>query len=264
VLHCSAYAKAIGEWAMFNNLCTSLWVDGEEATPETKSCEIGLALYHCPQAVKAFKTAQIRNTFAPRTKLSTLWSYNHTVAQHRSRVEKSEMHYNIDMARALLTYFNKDIPEFKGLSTLKIPTEWKCSKKTPHTIIVVSNNASAANWSMDNYINYAKQIYDSTGRSVDFLVSGHDARFRKEALLKSDVIKSGMGLIEAFPKLEELIVYLSKAQLVVSSSTGPLHIAHAAGVNVFGLYPSKKVESFDRWRPDGYWHKSYVRYQTIL
>jgi ADP-heptose:LPS heptosyltransferase len=67
-----------------------------------------------------------------------------------------------------------------------------------------------------------------------------------------------VALQKSFATVRELIVFLSKAQLVVSSSTGPLHIAHAAGVEVLGLYPTKRVESFDRWRPDGFWHQAPV------
>lgn len=263
ILHCSAYAEDIGLWAQHNELCTELWVEGKEAPKSLLNCDAGLSLFHCKEAKNAFNEVQVKFSIGPRSKISALWSYSKTIAQHRSQVKKSEMHYNLDLARALLDYLKLPIPEFRGIPAMKIPIEWRSPRKSPHTIVVVSNNASAANWNIDHYIDYAKSIYDSTGRSLDFLVSGHDARFRKEALVRSDVIRSGMGLVEALPSLKELIVYLSQAKLVVSSSTGPLHIAHAAGVNVFGIYPSKRVESFDRWRPDGYWHKGSVRYQII-
>jgi heptosyltransferase-3 len=263
ILHCSAYAADIGEWAKFNNLCTDIWIEGHPPPSVARSAQAGLSLFHCKEAVRAFKSLSLKHTLGPRSKLSALWSYSQSLAQHRSRVEKSEMHYNLDLAKALLGESGLELPDFKGLPALKVPPAWVSPRKSPHTVVVVSNNASAANWSIDHYIRYAMEAYDSTGRSLDFLVSGHDARFRRDALARSEAVRSGMGLVDAFPTLKELIAYLSGAQLVVSSSTGPLHIAHAAGVNVFGIYPSKRVESFDRWRPDGYWHKGFVRYQVM-
>lgn len=263
ILHCSKYAEDIALWAKHNGLCEQIWKAGDRAPEELKKDTPAIVLYPNKETASDYKKADLKMSFSPRTKISTLWTYAHTISQKRSRVEKSEMHYNLDVARFCMTHLGKNIPEFRGLPALKVPRDWSSPRKSPHTIICVSNSASAANWGIQQYIDFAQKVFEDANGSVDFLVSGFDSQFRKQGLLQSGILKKGFGLVEAFSSVKELIAYLSGAQFVVASSTGPLHIAHASGVNVLGIYPSEKVQSFDRWRPDGYWHKAFLRYQII-
>jgi ADP-heptose:LPS heptosyltransferase len=199
---------------------------------------------------------------APRSKISTLWSYTKTLPQHRSRVEKSEMEYNVDLARALLDWAGLATPVFRGLPALKIPPTWTSPRVSPDLVVVVSNRGSAENWPLERYVKLGRDRL-LKGERVDFLVNGIDAHERKEALLKSGVLSEGAGLVEGFSRLSELICYLAASREVVSSSTGPLHLAHAAGVPVLGIYPTLKLQSFDRWRPHGYWHSAALRFIEV-
>jgi len=52
-------------------------------------------------------------------------------------------------------------------------------------------------------------------------------------------------------ELKVLMAILSKADLVVANSTGPLHLAAATGTKVIGLYPAGKTVSPVRWKPIG-------------
>ncbi|NCN27546.1 glycosyltransferase family 9 protein [bacterium] len=262
-LHCSAYAEDIALWAQHNGLCEQIWVAGRPAPENIKIDTPAIVLYHNQETASDYRAAGLKNSFAPRSKLSTLWTYTQTLSQKRSRVEKSEMHYNLDVARFCLESLGMRIPEFKGLPALKVPRTWSAPRKSPHTIICVSNSASAANWGLQQYIDFAQTIFEESDGSLDFLVSGYDAHLRRQGLLQSGILRQGVGMVEGFSSVRELICYLSGAKFVVASSTGPLHIAHASGINVFGIYPATKVQSFDRWRPDGYWHKGFVRYQVM-
>ena len=51
--------------------------------------------------------------------------------------------------------------------------------------------------------------------------------------------------------LKELIGFISKADGLVASSTGPLHIAAATGIHAIGLYPPVKPINAKRWGPVG-------------
>ena len=266
ILHCSSYAADIGQWALHNELCSDLWIDGQEP-PESLVKEssdfVGIALFHSRASVRAFKKLGLKTTFAPRSKLSTLWSYKKTFVQKRSRCLMSEMEYNVDLVRCSLKKLALEAEEFIGLPALEIPPDWKIERKSPKLVIVVSNYNSAVNWGIDQYIKFARDNYEKYEASIDFLVSGFDAHLRKEAIENSGLLEKGVGLVEVFPQLRDLVVYLAGAGEVMSSSTGPLHIAHAAGTPVFALYPNIKTQSFDRWRPHGYWHSGAIRYQVI-
>jgi len=258
VLHCSPYARAVGEWAVHNGLATELWTTGD-ALPTGLRGERGLSLFHTPEGVELFRRLGLAHTLGPRAKLSALWSYTRSVAQHRSRVQKSEMEYNLDLARAFLVQAGSKVPEFRGLPALAVPPDWRAPIDSPDLVIVVSNRGSAANWPIEKYVEWGARE-SARGRRVDYLASGIDAPERREALRSLGVEAKGSRILADFGSIRELIAYLSKAGEVLSSSTGPLHLAHAAGVPVIGIYPTKRVESFDRWRPHGYWHAGPVRF----
>lgn len=263
ILHTSTYARAIGEWALFNGLATEVWTAGDSLPTKLDTATTGgLSLFHSKEGVDLFLDLHLSETLGPRSKLSALWSYSRSVAQHRSRVQKSEMEYNLDLARAFLAQYKIFLPEFRGLPALKVPPQWKAPVDSPDLVLVVANRGSAANWPIERYAEWGLKAR-SEGRSVDFLASGIDAEERRQALRELGAEKAGARVLADFKGIEELIAYIAGAKEVVSSSTGPLHIAHAAGVQVTGIYPIKRVESFDRWRPHGYWHAAPVRYLEI-
>jgi|GEM_PF-1295005 len=265
-LHCSSYAEAVGEWALENELCSGIWAEGDALPKKWQQLNAenswGLSLFHCPQAPRAFKNANIQNTLGPRTKLSALWSYKNSISQRRSRVEKSEMAYNVDLANALLQKMGLQEPPFEGLPPLKIPQNWRSLCGGADLLIVASNGGSAHNWPMERYLDLARREM-AEGKSIQFLIHGTDAEERKREYEKSD-LRDRAECLPSFDSLQSLIAHIASCGETFSSSTGPLHIAHAAGRPVTGLYPKAPlVQSFKRWRPDGYWHSAPVKWISL-
>lgn len=264
VLHCSAYAADIAEWALHNGLCEDIWVAGTVA-PRRLASESreawGLCLHLSRESTQAFKSIGLRQSVGPRTKLWALWNLKYSIAQHRSRVEKSEMEYNLDLARALVRKLGRENADFVGLPALKVPPTWVAPRPSPDLVLVASNRGSARDWSLQRYLETAREALRA-GKSVDLLLSGDDAPEKRAALAHEKDLEA-LGVVGSFARLRELVAYLVGAREVISSSTGPLHIAHAAGVPVLGLYPRERVQSFDRWRPHGYWHDASVRFCEI-
>jgi ADP-heptose:LPS heptosyltransferase len=261
-LHTSAYARPIGEWARHNGLIEGVWAEGEalpEALASSRGPELrGLSLFHSREGVSAFKKLGIRDTLGPRTRLDALWKYRRSLAQHRSRVEKSEMAYNVDLARAWIQARGLVPPAFRGLPALEVPKDWISPRPSSNLLIVASNGGSAYNWPMAKYLDVARNALDRDHKSVQFLIHGNDAELRKQQFLESDLV-GRVELLPSFVRLEELVAHIASCGEIFSSSTGPLHIAHAAGRPVTGLYPkSPLVQSFARWRPDGFWHSAPV------
>lgn len=133
-------------------------------------------------------------------------------------------------------------------------------KTRPEIIVVVSNRGSALNWTPKQYLDFIEHSKFFEGKKISFL-SQDKMDSDTEKRLKSYEVVSG------FESIKDLIVWLSKADKVMSSSTGPLHIAHAAGVPVLGLFPPNEkkylTQSFMRWRPAGFWHQSPVEFFTM-
>ncbi len=265
LLHCSPYAEAVGEWALFNGLCEELWAPDfskEMIAPQGWEEAVGLCLHFSKSSVQGFKALRLKKTYGPRTKLAALWSFNRTLAQHRSRVEKSEMEYNLDLVRFLLAQMDLPQAEFTGLPALKVPPQWKSPRPSPHLIVVVANRGSALNWPVSKYFE-AALVAKAEGKTIEFLVSGLDAEARKLELSRLGAETHGMPIVGDFSNLRELIVYIAGARELLSSSTGPLHVAFAAGVEVTGLFPTQRVQSFRRWQPAGYWHSAPLRFIDI-
>jgi ADP-heptose:LPS heptosyltransferase len=286
ILHCAPYAADVGRWALHNGIVTALWLSNEAPPPAARGA-VGLALFHSPVTAQAFRAARLSYTLGPRAKLSALWAYSRSVAQRRSRVEKSEMRYNVDLAHALVQAVRArdscaelTFPEFRGLPALRVRPEWEAALEASFaarseparpgvrtgawdTLLVVSNGGSAANLPMEFYLDLARARL-ARGERVGALVSGLDAEARRAAFAQSGLLQAGLTLVPELPSVGALIALLARAGEVVASSTGPLHLAHAAGVPVRGLYPSRpRQETFARWRPDGYDHAAPVRYQIF-
>jgi len=51
--------------------------------------------------------------------------------------------------------------------------------------------------------------------------------------------------------LAELISFISKCDLLLAASTGPLHLAGLTGINTIGLFSKKKPTHAGRWKPLG-------------
>jgi heptosyltransferase III len=272
-LHCSSYAKDIGEWARHNSVVDELifkdsdgcWKNSAGLGPagEDERYDYLLSFFHCPSVKQLMSVVRVGRSFGPRTKVSSMWTYNRTIAQHRSRVMMSEMSYNLELARVALQQWGFATSEFQGLSKLKIPERWLKGYEPPLGLVVsLSNGGSAQNWQVSDYLNWVTSY--APGQSVDFLVAGLDADIRKKELLGWEFFDPQKHqIVEALPSVGHLVGYLSQARRLVASSTGPLHVAHAAGVDVLGIYPTKRVESFRRWRPDGYWHDAELRWIEI-
>jgi heptosyltransferase-3 len=263
VLHCLPYCSDIAEWAKYNALCEEICIEGvDRVIDRSKVRSVGVALNHNAHSVDFFRKSKLSWTIGPRSKVSALWSYRKTLKQNRSQVKKSEMHYNLDLVRSMLSEQDILIPDFVGLPALKTPSHWSSPLQASSIVFVVSNRGSAENWPIDRYLELAYEELER-GASVDFLVSGHDAEDRIQAIRAAEAEKRGLRIVRDFNRLSELIVYLSSADKVVSSSTGPIHLANALGKNILGIYPTNRVQSFERWRPDGYWHSGELRLVEI-
>lgn len=265
-LHTSKYAADVGRWAIFNGIADELIFETGEGQFQglADTYDYVLGFFHSKSVANLMSQCAYNKSFGPRTKISSIWTYSKTLAQHRSQARVSEMAYNYELALAALNAW--ELPcdqEFSGLPALKLPQDWTQGFERPADLVVsLSNGGSAQNWSVADYTSWIESNHLSD--KVDFLVSGVDANERIEQLKAWSGFDSDRHkIITSFESVSKLVGYLSLAKRFVASSTGPLHLAHAAGVNVLGIYPTKKSESFARWRPDGYWHKGEVRWLEI-
>jgi len=182
--------------------------------------------------------------------------YNVRVKEHRKKAIKSEAEYNLNIARALL---NEDqstaLPDDLKTNLLRVDhaaeyrvNQFLFDKGVYHFVAVhPGSRGSAVDWPPENFATFVEILTNEIGIPV-ILTGSVDEKFLCEKVRNEnkEVINSA-GLFDLF----ELIALLSKADLFVSNSTGPIHIASCVGTPVIGLYPNSKPMNPTRWSPIG-------------
>lgn len=178
--------------------------------------------------------------------------FNKKVYDHRKFAEKHELEYNISLLAKL------DVNETVDYLTVKfdLNVNPKALAKVESIlrlrnvdldkeIIIVhpGSGGSAIDLPIDNFIELAKKLSES-GHQV--LVTGNKNEIEIcNKLMVNPNVRNIAGLFN----LEELTALISKSNIFISNSTGPLHIAAALGKYVVGFYPKILACSAERWGP---------------
>ena len=218
-----------------------------------------LALFSTWRNATLLSQAKIPYRLAPATKLAQI-RYTHRLTQRRSRSEKPEWVYNLDLAAQLL----KDL----GLSVstvcppyLVIPgerlTEWRkrlaqslsLSETARWLFVHVGSGGSANNLTLEQYERLVVALSDrltdwqfvlTAGPDEEAVVGGVYTRLlTKHVPAALWVSKEGL---DAFAQ------GMATADAMVAGSTGPLHIAGALDVPTVGFYPRLQSSTALRWQ----------------
>lgn len=197
---------------------------------------------------------------APATKFAQVF-YNHRVVQRRSRSEKPEYVYNIELIEAFL--------KLRGVNPSSIePPYWPITDEYESERIKLSEELG---------INVNKKLFfvhAGSGGSANNLSLEQYAQLVEALDSKYTVLEKPQWIFTAGPgeeiqtrKLQEMLpnvdsfLYVSKkgladfakslvaADLFVAGSTGPLHIAGALDVKTVGFFPAKISSTSLRWKP---------------
>lgn len=213
--------------------------------------------------------ARIPYRLAPATKLAQFF-YNHRLTQRRSRSEKPEYAYNLDLIlrfladtqqtqytsttnngandwfpsalkRPLLTFPDKESLKDKFYKQYNIPTGQKL------VFIHPGSGGSANNLSTTQYAQLAKGLVSATGHHIVITAGpgeidiAHELSSTIGAEPAHSVFESKNGLLD-FSK------HLQFADLFISGSTGPLHIAGTLNVPTAAFYPRRRSATPLRWQ----------------
>ena len=195
--------------------------------------------------------------YAPATKLAQLF-YNHRMPQRRSRSEKPEYEYNLDMVKAFLKGQGIDDIQPAAPPYLQFPKNevqaleevFRREHRIPSADRLIflhsGHGGSANNLSLEQYAALARAL--AARPRVHFVLTagpGEEARAQKLsdqlAGVPHSINKSADGLV-AFAKR------LQFAALFISGSTGPLHIAGALNRPTAAFYPRRRSSTALRWQ----------------
>ncbi|MDD3026181.1 MAG: glycosyltransferase family 9 protein [Aliarcobacter skirrowii] len=192
------------------------------------SCFIDTSL-----AILLFKS-RIKKRVAPATKIAQIF-FNIRVKQRRSKVEKTEWQYNLDLAKAIFPDIKLDFK--RPLLNLDV-------KKEKRVIFHAGfGGSSDGNLSLDDYLNLAKSIKDSEYEVV-FSFGPDDEKSKEYIESKLDfkaTIYNSKGTLLDFTK------YIASSTLFVSTSTGPMHLAGASNTKTLSFFGDSLFASSKRW-----------------
>lgn len=210
-----------------------------------------LCLYSTRRVALACWMAKIPMRLAPATK-SWQWLFNHRVKQRRSKSKKPEYVYNLECAFTLLQALgDQKIEPVRG-PYLKTPASVRPKKhpteKPQHSVrqvlIHCGDGGSARNLSLDQYQQLAQGIAQFGPVQITFTAGPGEltAAQHQQAQLP------GSQLYQSSDSIRPFVELIAAADLFVSGSTGPLHIAGALDTPTLGFYPRRRSATALRWQ----------------
>jgi len=121
--------------------------------------------------------------------------------------------------------------------------------KTKFNIILhPKSKGNAREWPLYNFIELINSLDPAT---YNIFISGVENE-KKYVHQIVDSVSVPVHDISGKIPLEQFIPFIASSDGIVSSSTGPLHLAAALGINALGIYSSLKGKDIARWGPIGY------------
>lgn len=195
---------------------------------------------------------------APATKIAQIF-YNVRLTQRRSRSEKPEYEFNLDLVRRYLTDHNKasvsvsspylrfDAHEVAALKQ-NFCEQFGISTAQKLVFVHPGSGGSANNLSLAQYAQLASLLAKTVGVSVVITAGpGEEAMARR---LVADLNHQG-AVVYLYVSVLGLVAFakhIAFSDLFVCGSTGPLHIAGALNRKTAAFYPRSRVMSSLRWQ----------------
>ncbi|ELR64004.1 ADP-heptose--lipooligosaccharide heptosyltransferase II [Photobacterium marinum] len=201
--------------------------------------------------------ARIPYRLAPATKFAQVL-YNRRLKQRRSRSEKPEFEYNLDLIRFFLEDNRVAIKEPQGpyltfntdcldAQRMKLDNLLGLDASSRWCFVHAGSGGSANNLSLNQYAGLIKGLAQSFGGEFVLTAGpGEEAMAASLYELVKDDVKA--VIYDKNDGLEDFTRSLACADLFIAGSTGPLHIAATLDVLTLGFFPNKRSATPLRWQ----------------
>jgi heptosyltransferase III len=182
------------------------------------------------------------------------WKYcNRLVLMTRKKSRLSEAQLNIKLLRPLnITQMpaRNDVHQYYGLN--KIPALLPENKALLNAgkfnlILHPLSNKNAKEWGLHNFSALLKLV---DLNRFNIFITGSP---QEKEILKDWISENNSRVTDLTGKMDmkQLISFIAASDGLIASSTGPVHVAAAAGINTLGLYENRWVKRGERWGPLG-------------
>jgi ADP-heptose:LPS heptosyltransferase len=191
--------------------------------------------------------------------------FNKKVFEHRKYAKKHELEYNVGLLSKIgieekvspadINFHLKiSDEEKKQIENILFETGFDLKKKI--VIIHPGSGGSSVDLPIEKMIDLTKRL--SEIENLQILITGNSS---EEKLCRRFVLNNTIKNFAGKFDLSKLITLTGFADLFISNSTGPIHIAAALNKNVIGFYPKILSCSAERWGP--YTEKRIIFSPTI-
>jgi heptosyltransferase-2 len=212
-----------------------------------------IAAYPRPGLAWHFFMAGIPQRYGTASRWYSIF-YNKPVWMSRKKSEKSEADYNImsagrllDGARAIKEYYYiTEEEKQKGLEYLRL-------KGLSPGFIIIHPGSRGSAWNLSEAA-YAKLTNELLNNGYTVLLTGGSPEKCMLFRIKDYAVQVGKPVImEEELSLREFAGVISHAAVLISGSTGPMHIAAALGVKTLSFFPPDIAAAMKpkRWAPLG-------------
>jgi ADP-heptose:LPS heptosyltransferase len=186
----------------------------------------------------------IKSRIAPATKLAQLF-FNKTLRQRRSLVEKTEVEYNLDLAKLLDKKI--DLNYKKPLLRLDNKQKFRSVNQLENKKIVIFHpgygGSSDGNLVLEDYLKLSKVVRDMPNIRIIWI-------FGPDDLDTKDKIKAlipASDIIYQPPTVIDYCYLIRDGELLISTSTGPMHLAGALNIKTVSFFGGSLFASSKRW-----------------
>jgi ADP-heptose:LPS heptosyltransferase len=184
--------------------------------------------------------------------------YNKPVIMSRKKSEKSEADYNIMTAGGLLDNITAD-KEYYFVTPKENAegAQYLAKKSIVSNFIIVHPGSKGSAWNLSE-IKYVQLTNALLKEKFVVLLTGGSSE--KEMLLRikeQTGEKQNLYIMDEGLDLRGFSGVISHASVIISGSTGPMHIAAAIGVKTMSFFPPDNIAAMKpkRWAPIGNCHE---------
>lgn len=215
-----------------------------------------IALYSTTRVGLAGMFAGVRLRLAPATKVAQ-FTYTHRLRQRRSRSEKPEWRYNLDLAECFLRLQGIETSIRPSPPYLRFPDEARAETdaafrrahgieaSTKLVFVHPGSGGSARNLSVERFAALANGLASNAGHAI--VVTAGPGELPQAEALYERIQNPGRILFHSTEGLKRFAEHLNLADVFISGSTGPLHIAGALDRPTAAFYPLRRSATALRW-----------------
>lgn len=219
--------------------------------------DAALCLHSSPRIALSLFLARIPHRFAPASRLDQVF-YNQRLTQRRSRSEKPEFEYNIDLANFMANHYSlpaatPDTAPYLALAPRNIDKyrkivfeKYQLGANQKIVIVHAGSGGSANNLDVKQYAELITLL--SANEDLFFIITAGPGEEKIAQQLSSLTEARRHAVYYSTQGLKEFSTLLSIASLFISGSTGVLHIAGALDVPTVAFYPHRKSATSLRWQ----------------